>query len=157
MTPAFIERCIQYDKDVDVAIGKTYRKKKKKKDSPDVDEEEENCILLPPPFQGEGSAASDQLPPPGYPSCSICMTVHMPSHIDCFPSYSAFWASCKGFPTSVTLEILKTTLQLDVADNESEDDDAMTLLEVCFLFYRFYAIETVNIIMFAVQHAFTRR
>jgi hypothetical protein len=140
MTPAFIERCIRYDKDVDAAIDKTYRKKKKKKDdSLDDDAEEENFISLPPPFQGEGSEASDQLPPPGYPSSSICMTVHMPSHIECFPSYSAFWASCKGFPTSVTLEILKTTLQLDIAD-DAEDEELMTLLEVCFfsIYYYFF-------------------
>jgi hypothetical protein len=133
MTPAFIERCIQYDNDVEAAIDKTYRKKKKKKDNaPDDDGEEENYISLPPPFQGESSAASDQQPPPGYPSCSICMTVHMPSHIECFPSYSAFWASCKGFPTSVTLEILKTTLRLDIAE-DAEDDELMTLLEVFFV------------------------
>ena len=133
VTPAFIDRCIQYDLDVDAAIGKTYGKKKKKtNDAPDADAEEENIISLPPPFQGEGSAASDQLPPPGYPACAICMNVHMPTNIECFPSYSAFWASCKGFPTSVTLEILKTTLQLDVAENDNVDDELLTILEVCF-------------------------
>jgi len=129
MTPAFIDRCIRYDGDVQAGINNTYRKKKKKANEDDNEEEEENSILAPPPYQGESSDESDQLPPPGYPACSICMTVHMTTNIECFPSYSAFWANVKGFPTSVTLEILKTTLQLDVGENSGEDDELLTLLE----------------------------
>ena len=129
MTPLFIDQCVQYDKDVEAGIDKTYRKKKKKARTDAPDEDEETIISLPPPFQGEVSEDGDALPLPGYPFCGICMNVYMPTHMEYFPSYAAFWSNCKAFPTSVTLAILKTSLQLDVSIEDAVDCELLTLIE----------------------------
>ena len=146
VSPRFISQCAKYDDDVDKGIAKTYKKKQNKKKrktntaniegesdeaAEDDDDDDENAqvrVDVPEAFQGEVlDEDSDQRPEPGYPRCAICMDVHMPKTIENFPSFEAFWSDCRGFPTSVTLDILKKSLRLELSE-PSDDDDADQLL-----------------------------
>ena len=137
--PAFWDGCKKYDIDIDRAISKTYEKKKKgsKKrarprgsqvnDEEEEDEEQDNnqeeevLITKPHPFRRVGADVVE------YPACDICMDVHMPKSVEFYPPFDAFWSNCRGFPTSVTLDILKKMLHLDVGNEEP--GDCLTMLE----------------------------
>jgi hypothetical protein len=133
ISPRFYQQCAKFNEEVDAAIEKTYEKKKKVKKRGRNEEEhnddnmaDENIIVIskPDPFRnGEDMMRG----PGGYPEVGLCMNVHMPKNVEFFPSYEAFWSNCRGFPTSVTLDILKKMLNLDIRD--TENGDTLTLLE----------------------------
>ena len=54
----------------------------------------------------------------------------MPKTVEVFPPYAAFWSNCKGYPTSVMLDILTKMLHVEVAANEEgNEQEYLTLLE----------------------------
>jgi len=155
VTSGFIAQCIRYDKDVDAGIAKTNasmdekRKKKRRKrrrrgeamvedeaeeeeEGQEEEREEPTIISVPATYQVEWASDDEEddgrLQLPGYPACKLCMDVRMSKNVELFPVYDVFWSKCKGFPTSVTLDILKKTLRLNVEEDE-EGEEMLSLLE----------------------------
>jgi hypothetical protein len=117
--------------------------KKKKRgemldDEASVEEEDEELlngeeapvfVSVPVPFQADVQDENDDvMPPAGYPACKIGMEVNMSKSIEMFPSYQLFWSECKGFPTSVTLDVLKKSLDME-DDASGEEEECLTLVE----------------------------
>jgi hypothetical protein len=138
--PTHISGCMRYDEDVEKAIAKTQRKKKRKaapsskrsmssvllgvdnggggdQDEDAIgegNEDEEVTVLVPFGYQAREGGER------GYPRCSIAMKVMVPLHLEAQISLYQFYTHTHSFPASVTLDILKKSLGIDLMN--SNDD-----------------------------------